>query len=187
MPTNKPPLQYRQIFHPLSIFSLYILFILSLNPKVFLLCYWIRNSDVSVHNKLCTLYILRGRVTSPFRKEWGQFWQKCDALNFWLPFSANLTKPWCVWVKMCIQLQHLSHLASSQTVSIRIYNSTSLSNISSFSEFRHKEKWDKWWLMKLQMTRLAIIWKIRYFLNICSNWSNAHQAGNRPLPPNQCQ
>ena len=109
-----------------------IYFILSLNPKVFLLCYWIRNSDVSVHNKLCTLYILRGRVTSPFRKEWGQFWQKCDALNFWLPFSANLTKPWCVWVKMCIQLQHLSHLASSQTVSIRIYNSTSLSNISIF-------------------------------------------------------
>ena len=116
----------------LSLYSLYILFIFSLNPKVFLLCYWIRNSDVSAHNKLCTLYILRGRVTSPFRKEWGQFWQKCDALNFWLPFSANLTKPWCVWVKMCIQLQHLSHLASSQTVSIRIYNSTSLSNISIF-------------------------------------------------------
>ena len=127
-----PPLYILSIFslYSLSILSLYILFIFSLHSKVLLLCFWIRNSDESAHNKKLSIYAQR---TCYVRlKKWGQFWQKCDALNFWLPFSANLTKPWCVWVKMCIQLQHLSHLASFQTVSIRIYNSTSLSNISIF-------------------------------------------------------
>ena len=40
----------------LSLYSLYILFIFSLNPKVFLLCYWIRNSDVSAHNKPLSIF-----------------------------------------------------------------------------------------------------------------------------------